>query len=45
MPDVCERCGFPAVEIAGKWMHLQYADAVFCAIVMAALDNEDVSND
>lgn len=44
--DVCERCGFPAVQdTAGNWVHAQAADAVFCALIMIALDGEDVSSD
>jgi hypothetical protein len=33
-PDVCDRCGFPAVQRAdGQWEHAEYADAVFCGLV------------
>lgn len=45
MPDVCERCGFPAIEVAGNWQHAEAADAVFCSLVMQCLDDEDVNED
>ncbi len=41
--NVCDRCGFPAVERDGRWEHASYADGVFCAIVMTVLPDGTVS--
>jgi hypothetical protein len=35
MPDVCDRCGFPVIQVAGQWRHESMADAAFCALVMS----------
>lgn len=32
--DICDRCDRPAVQVAGRWLHAEYADAVFCSLVM-----------
>ena len=35
MPDVCDRCGYPVIQCAdGRWIHDQYANAVFCSLVL-----------
>jgi hypothetical protein len=31
--DVCDLCGFPAVERDGRWVHELAADEVFCALL------------
>lgn len=44
--DECDRCGMPAVQdAAGRWVHAEAADAVFCSIVMQCLDNQEVNDD
>jgi hypothetical protein len=35
MPDVCDRCGYPVIQLAdGQWTHSSAADGVFCSLVM-----------
>ena len=39
---VCDRCGRPAVQVnGGLWKHAEYADAVFCQLVMHAGREQD----
>jgi len=35
---VCNVCHCPAVQVAGQWLHVEYADAMFCAVLRGAIE-------
>lgn len=36
MADVCDRCGYPVIEVGGQWMHAENGDAVMCTLLKMA---------